>query len=130
MPTAFGMPMQGGDSQMLDAPPPNPVQPLAPTAGMQDTRGLQGLGGASAIPSGMLPPEILAGLMQSASQIDQQLDTFAQVAPDLGAEWAQIKALLQKAMGQLLVAGGQPPSPTATGSPFPAGGLDRGGMQA
>lgn len=124
----MGIPMQGGDSQMLDQPPPNPMQP-PPQGGPGGANGLGGLAGPSPIPSGMLPPEILAGLMQSASQIDQQLDTFAQVAPDLGPEWSQIKALLQKAMGQLLVSGAQPPSPTATGSPFPGGGMDRGGMQ-
>jgi hypothetical protein len=126
MPSALGIPMAGGDSQMLDQPPPSPSQPLASGQGMPGSIG--GMSGAQPIPSGMLPPEILAGLMQSASQIDQQLDTFAQVAPDLGADWLQIKTLLQTAMSKLLVAGAQPPSPTATGSQFAGGGLDRGGM--
>jgi hypothetical protein len=133
MPAPFGMPMQGGDSQMLDAPPPNPAQPLAPTAGQQ-SQGAGGIGqlagGMAPIPSGLLPPEILAGAMNLGQDISDKLDTLTQVAPDLGPEWVQIKTLLQKVMGQLLVAGGQPPSPTATGTSFPGGGQDRGGMAA
>lgn len=122
---AFDSP--GGDSAILNAPPPNPAQPLAPTAGMQGQ--VAGLAGTN-IPSGLIPPEVLGGIMQVAQQIDQQLDTFAQITPDLAADWLSIKDMLQRVMGRLLIAGGQPPSPTAVGSSFAAGGIDRGGMMA
>lgn len=115
----------GGDSNLLNAPPPSPAQPLAPTAGMQGS--VAGLSGMS-IPSGMIPPEILAGVQQGAEKINLMLDTFAQVTPDLAADWLAIQDLLQRVMGKLLVAGAPAASPTTTGSAFPGGGLDRGGM--
>lgn len=119
------MPAPGGDTATLNAPPPNPAQPLAPTAGMQGS--VAGLSGAP-VTSGMIPPEVLGGMLQVAQSIDQQLDTFAQITPDLAADWLALKDLLQRVMGKILVAGGQPASPTAPGAPFPGGGLDRGGM--
>lgn len=121
---AFDSP--GGDSNVLNAPPPNPAQPLAPTAGMQGS--VAGLAGSPQIPSGMIPPEVLGGMMQVAQQLDAHLDTFAQITPDLAADWLAIKDMLQRAMGKLLVAGGQAPSPTAPGASFAGGGVDRGGM--
>ena len=121
---AFDSP--GGDSNTLNAPPPNPTQPLAPTAGMQGS--VAGLAGAPQIPSGMIPPEILGSILQVAQSIDSQLDTFAQITPDLAADWLALKDMLQRVMGKVLIAGGQPASPTAVGSPFPGGGVDRGGM--
>jgi hypothetical protein len=128
MPSAFGIPVAGGDSQMLDQPPPNPAQPSANGQNLPSSIG--GLSGASPVPSGLLPPEILAGAMQVAAKINDELSSLAQVAPDLGADWSQIQTLLQTAMSKLLVAGAQPPSPTATGSQFAGGGMDRGGMAA
>lgn len=122
----FPLAPAGGDSAVLNAPPPNPQQPLAPTAGMQGS--VAGLAGQSQIPSGMIPPEVLGGMMQVAQTIDAQLDTFAQITPDLAADWLALKDMLQRVIGKILVAGGQPSSPTAVGSPFPGGGIDRGGM--
>lgn len=125
-PGALAFDSPGGDSATLNAPPPNPAQPLAPTAGMQGS--VAGLAGSPQIPSGMIPPEVLGGMLQVAQTIDAQLDTFAQITPDLAADWLALKDLLQRVMGKILVAGGTAPSPTAPGAPFPGGGIDRGGM--
>lgn len=122
-PLAFEAP--GGDSAMLNAPPPNPAQPLAPSAGMQGS--VAGLAGMP-IPSGMIPPEILGGMMSRGDSISQELQAFAQITPDLAADWMMIDDLLKRTLGKLLVAGAPTASPTAPGSPFPGGGLDRGGM--
>lgn len=124
-PGMMGLDAPGGDTATLNAPPPNPAQPLAPTAGMQSQ--VAGLAGQS-IPSGMIPPEVLGGMMQVAESISANLDTFAQITPDLAADWLVIKDLLQRVLGKLLIAGGQPSSPTAPGASFPGGGIDRGGM--
>ena len=115
----------GGDTAPLNAPPPNPAQPLAPSAGMQGQ--VAGLAGMS-IPSGMIPPEILGGIMQGLQSMDVNLDAYAQVAPDLAADFMVVKDLLQRISGKLLIAGGQTASPTAPGASFPGGGIDRGGM--
>lgn len=120
---AFDSP--GGDTATLNAPPPNPAQPLAPSAGMQGQ--VAGLAGMS-IPSGMIPPEILGGVLQGLQQMDLNIDAYAQVAPDLAADFMVIKDLLQRISGKLLIAGGQTASPTAAGTSFPGGGIDRGGM--
>lgn len=120
---AYGGP--GGDATQLNAPPPNPAQPLAPSAGMQGQ--VAGLAG-QVMPAGLIPPEILGGMMNEATKIDQTLDSFAQITPDLAMEWLQIKDLLQRAMGKLLVAGAPASSPTAPGAGFAGGGMDRGGM--
>ena len=122
---AFNYGGPGGDSTQLNSPPPNPAQPLAPSAGMQGQ--VAGLAGMS-MPAGLIPPEILGGMMNEATKIDQALDAFAQITPDLAAEWLQIKDLLQRVMSKLLVAGAPSSSPTSPGSPFPGGGVDRGGM--
>jgi hypothetical protein len=71
--------------------------------------------------SANLPPEILTGLMAAADKINQMFDSFAQVTPDLASDWDILKTLLQKTLGKVLVAGGTPTSPTATGTQFPGG---------
>jgi hypothetical protein len=133
--SAFGIPMQGGDSAMLNGPPPSPAQPpLPPMPGDPSMMGGPALGPAGpggpmpGTPSGLIPPEILTGITQRLAQIDQDLDTFAQVTPDQAAILLQVKEMLKAYMGALLVAGSQPASPTAPGAAFPGGGLDRGGM--
>lgn len=133
MPSAFGVPMQGGDSSMLNAPPPSPDQgALPPVEGDPSMQGtMAGLGGEMpGTPSGLIPPEILTGITQRLTQIDQDLDAFAQVTPDQAAVLLQVKEMLKQYMGALLVAGSQPSSPTAPGPAFAGGGIDRGGMAA
>lgn len=122
---AFGMGMPGGSSEQLNGPPPSPQGPNGNPSQLG-----AGLSQGLPVPSGMLPPEILTGMMQAASSIDQQFDSFAQVTPDLAQDWAALKAQLQSVMAKLLVAGGTAPSPTAPGQPFPAGGMAGGGTVA
>ena len=73
-----------------------------------------------------MPPEILTGITSAAAQIGDLLDSFAQVTPDKAAQLAMIKDLLQQYLADLLAAGSQPVSPTASGPAFPGGGMDRG----
>lgn len=87
---------------------------------------LSGLAQPAQIGTAGLPPEILTGIMQSADKINSMFDAFAQVTPDMTNEWELCKAVLQRAVGKLLVAGGGPTSPTATGPQFPGGGTDAG----
>jgi hypothetical protein len=81
---------------------------------------------APQVPSNRLPPEVLTGLTASAQKISELLDSFAQVTPDKSAQLAMIKDLLQRYLADLMTAGSQPLSPTATGPAFPGGGIDRG----
>lgn len=78
------------------------------------------------VPSSQMPPEILQGVMSSAQTIGSMLDSFAQVAPDLGMEFAAIKDALQQVLAKLMMNGAPPMSPTASGQQFPGGGMDRG----
>jgi hypothetical protein len=78
------------------------------------------------VPSAQMPPEILTGILQSASKIGELLDSYAQVAPDLAMEFAAIKEQLQVTLASLVQAGAGATSPTATGPAFPGGGMDRG----
>lgn len=77
-------------------------------------------------PSDQMPPEILTGILSSATKIGQLLDSYAQVAPDLAVQFAMIKDQLATVLAQLTTKGAGPTSPTATGPAFPGGGIDRG----
>ena len=88
---------------------------------------MRGLAPALPIPSAQMPPEILAGVMQVADRLTQDLQSLVQAVPDLGPEFLMIQDLLQQALGKILQAGGTPPTPTATGTPFPGGGQALGG---
>lgn len=88
---------------------------------------MRGLAPPLPIPSAQMPPEILAGVMQAADRITQDFQALAQALPDLSPEFLMIQDLLQQALGKVLQAGGTPPTPTATGSPFSGGGLGQGG---
>ena len=82
--------------------------------------------GALGQSSGQMPPEILTGILQSATKIDSLLDSYAQVAPDLGMDFAMIKSLLASTLAKLVERGAMPTSPTATGAAYPGGGMDQG----
>lgn len=98
------------------------TQPGGPNFGKLATPlGLQDPGAVT------LPPEILQGIEASGQQIADTLNAFAQVTPMHGALLGQIQELLTKYLQQVRLAGAPPPSPTATGSPFPGGGFERGG---
>ena len=76
--------------------------------------------------TGQMPPEILTGILQAAQRIDSVLDSFAQVAPDLGMDFAMIKTQLATTLAKLVERGAQPTSSTAAGNAPPMGGVDRG----
>ena len=107
----------------LDGPPPSPQSMGAGPTGQPTPFSLDQL--APPVPSNQLPPEMLTGIMQSAQQIAQLLDSYAQATPDLAADWAMLKDQLAMVLAKLVQAGSGPTSPTATGPAFPAA-FDRG----
>jgi hypothetical protein len=82
---------------------------------------LSGFAGPPPVSSANIPPEILTGMIQAGEKIASMFDSFAQVTPDLAADWDILKDLLQRTLGKVLAAGGGPASPTSPGSQFPAG---------
>lgn len=118
-------------SGVLDGPPPapgangnTPGQPAGQVAGQMPT--LSSFAGPQPIGSGQMPPEVLTGMLQAGEKIGSMFDSFAQVTPDLAGDWDMLKDMLQRTLGKVLAAGGSPTSPTAVGSQFPGGGLDKG----
>ena len=119
--------------RLLDGPPPSPAFETGASTGQPGGGpGQPGPLGSLVpqIPAGGLPPEVLAGILASGEKIVQQLDSFAQVTPDLAPDWAAAKTALMNAMAKVLRAGAAPAPTGVTGSGFPAGGVDRGGMPA
>lgn len=115
-------------SEFLDQPPPSPAleQGMGPGTPLP-TEAVQGFA-PPPMGAGQLPPDVLTGMMKTATQMAQDLDAFAQMAPDIAPRWAAVKEALSIAMSELLMAGSGPISPTATGPGFPGGGIDRGGL--
>ena len=119
----MAMPMMSPGGGQLDGPPPSPT----PMDGQQGPFSMQGLvPPAQQVPSGQMPPEVLTGIISSAATIGQLLDSFAQVTPDKAAALALIKDLLQSYLADLMASGAGATSPTASGSAFAGGGIDRG----
>lgn len=119
----MALPMPG--SAALDQPPPAPG-PMGgqPPGGPFSMTGMAG--GAPSIPSNQLPPEVLTGVTASAQKISEMLDSFAQVTPDKASQLAMIKDMLQQYLADLMTAGAGAITPTASGSAFPGGGMQRG----
>jgi hypothetical protein len=109
----------------LDGPPPSPQMFGGGPTGGATPFSLSAMAPPQ-VPSAQMPPEILTGILQSASTIGELLDSYAQVAPDLAMEFAAIKEQLQVTLASLVQAGAGATSPTATGPAFPGGGMDRG----
>lgn len=126
------LPGSGAGGSALDTPPPSPDTPGGGLGGSQTSGGagsmptLSGLSQPAQISSAQMPPEVLTGIMQAAEKITSMFDSFAQVTPDLAGDWAMLSDMLKRTLGKLLVAGGGPTSPQATGSPFPGGGMSQG----
>lgn len=110
-------------TETLDQPPPSPA--LGPS-GVNPGMPLPGEMQLPSLTSGQLPPEVLTGMMSTATKWAEQLDAFAQMAPDLAPDWAAVREALSIAMSKLLAAGAGPIAPTAPGPGFPGGGIDRG----
>jgi hypothetical protein len=108
----------------LDTPPPSPDTPGGGTGGQMPT--LSGLAAPAPIGSANIPPEILTGMLQAAEKINGIFDSFAQVTPDLAADWDLCKEILKRTLGKVLVAGGGAATPNAPGSQFPGGGMNAG----
>lgn len=126
----MAFPPRSVDSSQLDGPPPSPT-PMGAAApgGPMQMRGLvPGMG--SSVPTGMLPPEILRGVMQTGETIDAAIKSIMQLSPGKGPQLSLIQALLQQVFAEIVSeAQGNPGatiSPTATGPAPPMGGIDRG----
>lgn len=111
----------------LDSPPPSPT-PMGDAGSGFSMRGIAGPGPGPAgqIPTGGMPPEVLTGITQSAQAMSDLLDSWAQITPDQGPQLSLIKDMVQQYLASLMGAGAGPVSPTAPGSAFPGGGMDRG----
>lgn len=127
------LPMPGttAPDAVLNGPPPSPALTMGASPG-PSLDPAQGLGALvpKAITSAALPPEVLTGMMQRGEAISNDLDAFAQMAPDLAAKIAIVKEMWLRVLADLAAAGAGPTSATATGPNFPGGGIDRGGMAA
>lgn len=119
-------PPQGASQQTapLDGPPPSPQSVGAGPTGQPTPFSLQAI--APPAPAEQLPPEVLSGIIQSGQKIAALLDSFAQITPDMAMDWSTLKDQLQVLLAQLITKGASMSSPTATGSQFPGGGMDRG----
>jgi hypothetical protein len=103
-------------SSMLDAPPPNPVNPNFSDLQNPGNVGSSGLGTA---PARQLPPEVLMGILKSGESISGMLDDIAQMVPDIAPEVAASKDMLQRGLSKLVLAGGAPSSMSPVGREFP-----------
>lgn len=125
----MAFPPRSADASPLDGPPPSPT-PMgdAMPGGPMSVRGL--VPGGQPVPPGMMPPEILRGVMQTGETIDSAIKSIAQLAPNKGAQLSLIQSLLQQVFAEIVAdAQGNPGvtiSPTATGPAPPMGGIDRG----
>lgn len=118
-----GMP-SASTSAAAGGPPSPGNAPYGTGTGGPGTAGSQAGSGAATLPQPMIQ-----GIMEAGVQMGLMLDSFAQATPDLSGEVDQIRSALQTYLGQLMVAGAGPTGPTATGSPFPGGGFDRGPLR-
>lgn len=118
------MPSSTAASQ-LDATPPSPQLMGGGPMGQATPMSLDQLA-PNQMTAGQMPPEVLTGILQAAQRIDALLDSFAQVAPDLGMDFSMIKTALATTLAKLVERGAQPMSPTAVGMAPPMGGMDRG----
>ena len=84
--------------------------------------------GVPPVPSQGLPPEVLTGIVQTASAMSEQINALAQIVPDLAPDLEAVRAALAVFTSKVVMAGGGPAGPTSTGPNFPGGGIDRGGQ--
>ncbi len=111
-------------SSPLDGPPPSPQAAGSGPQGQPNNFSLQNL--APPVPSAQMPQEVLTAIVQSATKIASLFDSYSQATPDMAADWALLKSQLQATLAKLMSNGAGATSPTATGSQFPGGGMDRG----
>lgn len=103
---------RSGPASILDGPPPHPQMQSPMPGGMG--------GGMAGVPAGRaLPQEAVLGLLQTGSTIGDMLDTMAQMAPDIAADLAGCKDLLQRSLAKLMTAGGGLTPPGPMSGPLP-----------
>lgn len=110
--------------QPLDGPPPSPTGMGGDPGSVAGPLSMRGL--APAVPSSQMPPEVLTGLTQAFSSVNDILSAAGQVAPNRQAQIALIQDMVQQLLADLMTDGAGPTAPTASGPAFPGGGLDRG----
>lgn len=125
----FGMPAPSQTATTaarppLDGPPPSPQSVGSGPMGQPTPFSLQSI--APPAPAEQMPPEVLTAIVQSAQKIGALLDSYSQALPDMAQDFAGVKDHLQTVLAQLLTKGAGATSPTAVGSQFPGGGMDRG----
>lgn len=120
------MAFPAAQSQPLDQGPPSPQSMGAGPMGAPTPFSLSAVAPGMQTPSNELPPEILQAVMTSSQKIGSMFDSFAQVMPDLAADWGALKDQMQAVLAKAAAAGAPAMSPTASGQQFPGGGLDRG----
>lgn len=128
---AGGMTSPGGATEQLDGPPPSPVmggiqsmQPGVPQPMPSFAQMAKPMTAGS--PGRATPPEIVMGIMQTATTVYGIFDSIASIVPDLSADMALQKDMLQQAMAKLVVNSGQVGNPAAPGQSFPGGGFNSG----
>lgn len=115
MPVPFAPP-SGGDA--LNGPPPSPqMMGSGPTGGQPFSFDQLA---PPQVPSNQLPPEVLSGVVASSEKIGQLLDSYAQIAPDLGPKFQALKDMLQSLLAELVSNGAGATAPTNPGAQFPA----------
>jgi hypothetical protein len=129
-PTSLPAPGTTAGFSQLDGPPPSPAMETGMSPGPSMPPGGLGslVGGGMPVSSGMMPPEVLTGILQAGETMIGTIDSFAQVAPDLAPDFAVAKQALMAALAKVMQAGGGPTSPNAAGPGFPGGGFDQGAM--
>lgn len=128
---AGGMTSPAAGTEQLDGPPPSPmmggVQQMQPGAQAPMPSFAQMAKPMTAgSPGRATPPEIVMGIMQTVTTVYGIFDSIASIVPDLGADMALQKDLLQQAMAKLVVNSGQVGNPAAPGQSFPGGGFASG----
>lgn len=129
-----GAPTSGGPQQVLDAPPPSPVmagaQPPVPggTPAPMPTFDQMSRPLTAGTPGRATSPEIAMGIIQASQTIYGILDSIASVVPDLAADMAMQKDLLQRSMAKLVTNAGTVAPAGATGNNFPGGGFAAGAL--
>lgn len=105
----------GMGSSMLDAPPPNPMNPTF--SDLQNPG--NAAGGGIGSPARELPPDVLMGVLKSIESITGMLDDIAQMVPDIAPEIAGGKDLIMRGASKLVQAGGAPSASSSVGREFP-----------
>ncbi len=126
--------MTSAETSQLDGPPPSPamgapgMSPMQPGQPMGQMPSFAEMAEplTAGTPGRAVAPEIAVGMMQTATTVYGILDSMASIAPDLAADFAMQKDLLQRTMAKLITNSGSVQPPSALGTNFPGGGFATG----